>query len=589
MTAISMTAIVGFAALSIDVGMVYNVRTELQRTADAAALAATAVLGDYSEGDPLTDARAKAAQFAALNQVAGSGIDLAQSDVVFGRAFIDEQTGKYVFQETDSSPNAVRVRVRRTSGSPSGALPTSFAKVLGIDSVDVAAQATAVLTPRDISFVLDLSTSHNDDSSLRSYKNIEIGNTEMWRSLWDDQLGNPPLDPVTQQPMGPVLGNMSVWGTATTGPGWDFANDAGLVRLRKGSSWTLQDSFVSATLSARGYGNYTSAERSVINSSADDGTTSYYRRRVLVALGIYRWKSGKAGGQAGGDGDNHIESGEIQVMVPYPNQVSNPVTGHVKVGGSWDEFVDYVRSSSSSMCTYNPSDQYYGDSGLQYRFGLKTWVDYLQEQEYGQTNSPGLANTRQQPWGAVSDAVHQCISIIDGLDSNDQVGLASYATYGYGPSQKPNDMSWLTENVDSILGLVNNLQPGMWTTNTNIAAGIDRGVDVLFDSSLARSNAAKVMLLLTDGIANTTRDGSDWDVDEAKQDTLDAATEAVAQGVRIYTISVGANADQQLMEDVATIGKGEHFHAEGDIAEYTAQLEDIFQKLGGKRPVVLIE
>jgi len=44
-----------------------------------------------------------------------------------------------------------------------------------------------------------------------------------------------------------------------------------------------------------------------------------------------------------------------------------------------------------------------------------------------------------------------------------------------------------------------------------------------------------------------------------------------------------------LMEEIAGVGNGEWFHAEGDIETYRAQLSAIFQSLGGKRATVLIE
>jgi len=587
--AVLIPLLVGMAALAIDVGMLYNARAELQRSADAAALAAASDLGDYSHGDPLVNARNRAAQFTQLNQVMGSGVELEETDVVFGSAAMDLDTGRYTFYETEVFPNAVRVRVRRTENSPSGPIPTIMARIFGNNSANVAAQATAVLVPRDITFVIDLSTSHNDDSSLRNFKIMNIGNTEFWRSLWDPRMEEQSTDPETGQYQGPFLGNMSAWGTAETGPGWDFTSDPGLVRLARGQYSSLSNDFVSQTLSANGYGNYTSAEMSAINSNQYDNDISYYRRRVLVGLGIYRWKSGISGGQSGGNGNSYIGAGEVEEMVPYPGSDMNPETGHKHVGGSWDDFVDYCINSNSSMCRYDPTNQYYGDAGLRYRFGMKTWVDYLQERAYGQNVSPGLANTLQQPWGAVADAVQHCLTVVEDLDSDDRVGLAGYATYGYGPSNRPNDMSWLTDDINHIRGLMDNLQPGMWTTNTNIAAGIDHGVNVLLNSLQARPNASKVMLLLTDGIANTIRNGSSWNVTQAKQDTKDAANDAAMQGIRIYTISVGANADVELMEEVAEIGHGEHFHAAGYIDEYASQLEDIFKKLGGKRPIILIE
>ncbi len=587
--AVAMTTLAGFAALAVDVGLLYRARTELQRTADACALAAAAELTDYTNGDPLQNARLVAADYADLNKVFDQGIYLSLDDVVFGYATQDEVTGKYTFTPTESFPNAVRVIARRTASSQNGPVSLIFANVFGISQSDVAAQATAVLTPRDIALALDTSTSLNDDSSLRSFKNVEIANRNVWETLWDDTLAVQQTG-ATGMPEGPHLGNMDAWGEDVTNPSWDFLNDDGLVYLPRNSDWSLSTAWASQTLQGMGYGQYTTAEIDAINSDAYDSSSTTYEYRVLVALGVYRWKSGKSGGQSGGDGDNKIESGELQLMVSYPSASSNPSTYHKQVGGGWDDFVDYVESSSSSMCQYSPSSQLYGDPALRYRYGLKTWVDYLQEKKYGETTSPGFAGSPQQPIGAILDAVQTSVDIIDDLESDDLVGLSAYATVGYGPDDKPDHMSWLTDDLNLIRARVNMLQPGMWTTNTNVAQGIDEAINVLQNSDDARPNAAKTILLLTDGIANQVRQSPTyWDEDEAAADAKDAAQDARDLGMRIYTVSVGANADQDLMEDIAAIGGGEHYHAEGDIATYTAQLQEIFQKLGGKRPVVLIE
>ena len=167
--------------------------------------------------------------------------------------------------------------------------------------------------------------------------------------------------------------------------------------------------------------------------------------------------------------------------------------------------------------------------------------------------------------------------------------MASYATVGYGPLEKPDNMSWLTDDYDSVSSLIDRLQPGMWTTNTNIAQGIDKCVEVLFDSPAARRNSAKVILLFTDGMANRTRHGAHYDLEQARRDAKQAAYDARKLGVQIYTVSLGVSADKGLMGAIATIGEGEHYHAEGGIVTYQDQLEKIFRKLGGKRPVVLIE
>lgn len=708
--AVSLTVLIGFTALTVDVGHLYNVRAELQRTADAAALAAVTELGGgQSDTVAMQAARQTASAFAASNAVLQQPIALENQDVTFGRAYIATGATKYTFEQTEEFPNAVRVRVRRTADSPNGAVPLFFARVLGIAQSDLTAQATATLVPRDVAFVLDLSGSHNDDSSLRSFKKTEIGNYEVWSNLKDDSnalapktdsvgfhsvvevtdngdgtstvsvqltsdgaegtaalshvtfglpeaawslaqstatsgggypvsTGNDPTTGVAGLKFdgttlgedgtvesdtftfkvpndtlkdlmvvatkagqtadtsvkynlapGPLLGNMNTWGAQTTGPEWSLGSDGGLKKLQKGSGWTLETAFASQTLKMRGYGQYNSAEMSVINSASQDSSTTAYKRRVRVALGLDRWKSGKSGGQAGGNGDNVIDSNEVVSMVAYPNQTVNADSYSKKVGGNWDGYIDYVINSSSSMCVYDPASDMYGDPGLQYQFGLKTWVDYLQEKQLGDSVSPGMAGVPTQPMGAVADSVKEGISFIEELAGDDQVGMASYGTYGYGPMDKPNNMSWLISDFEAVRAKVDKLQAGMWTSYTNISQGIDKGVGVLFDSANARPNAAKVLLLLTDGNANQTRNPVNYDEFQAREDAKAAAQDARNRGVRIYTVSVGASADKDLMQEIAAIGGGSWFHAEGDIETYKAQLRDIFRALGGKRPTVLID
>lgn len=608
-TAVCLTTMVGFAALAIDVGHMYKTRAELQRTADAAALAAAAELGDYTAGNPLERARAVAIEYAARNAVLGEPVVLDGSDVIFGRSYISPSTGKYVFEPTEINPNAIRVRARRTQGSPSGPVPLYLASIFGIPHTNVSAAGTAVLTPRDIALVLDLSASHNDDSSLIHFRLTTLNNRDVWAHLWDSSLLEQPH--AEGLPGGPTIGNMRDWGSAVTGPGWNFASDGGLVRLKRGTAWALSSAWASQTLEEKGFGSYTATEMSVINAANGAGTETTpsnstqranYRRRVRVALGLDRWKSGKPGGQPGGNGDNIIDAGEVAPMIPYPSAASNPVTHCKKVGGNWDGFIDYVSDItkadnitsetglSQRHLQYNPESTYYGHPDLRWRFGLKLFVDYIQDKYTGDSASPGMRGAPEQPMKAVADGVEHALEIIDQLDGNDLVGMAAYGTQGYGPVEKATHLSWLVDDLPGLRAKVAVFQAGMWSPNTNIAQGIDRGVDVLFDSSQARPNAAKIILLLTDGNANQVRsEPTYWDVDRAYQDTLAAARDARDRGVRIYTISVGADSDQTLMEQVAAIGAGEHFHAAGEIAEYQQQLQDIFQNLGGKRPVALIQ
>ncbi len=571
----------------------YNVKADLQRTADAAALAAAQELGVAGDGLATQRAFTVAQDFAERNPTLIGDVQLASSDVSFGSAWIDPATGRYVFEQGTEFPNAIRVEARRTENAPSGPVPLMFAQVFGIRSTNIAARATAILTPRDIVFVLDLSSSHNDDSSLRSYRNIEIDNRPVWEKLFDQTVREQPLEDGFAS--GPVFGNMNDWGMASTGPDWQYASDPGLTYLPRNKKWGLTSEWASQTLVSNGHSSYTASEMVAINASSYDADVASYRRRVLVGLGIYRWKSGLAGGQPGGNGDSRIDASEVQTMVPWPSSTTNPATACKKVGGSWTEFVDYVASSASSMCRYDPDSQLYGNPNLRYRYGLKTWVDFLQEKENTDSQSPGLAGTPQQPMQAVADGVLESLNIIEDLDSSDLVGLASYATYGYGPAEKPGQMAWLTDDLASLRSNVAMLHPGMWTSTTNIAQGIDKGVEVLLNSPRARPNAAKIMILLTDGKANQTRANPTQYYDELctscppREDARDAAGDARRQGIRIYTVSVGANADIPLMQAIAEIGSGRHSHAQGSIESYRQQLQEIFRDLGNRRPVVLIQ
>jgi len=129
--------IVGFAALTVDVGYLYNVKTELQNSADAGAMAAAAQLAqpDLFVGTPSGVAQ----QYANLNSPDHGNV-VAASDVHVG--FWDSATG--TFTEGGLPANAVRVIARRSeaNGNPVGLL---FAAALGRTYTDVAAAATAAV------------------------------------------------------------------------------------------------------------------------------------------------------------------------------------------------------------------------------------------------------------------------------------------------------------------------------------------------------------------------------------------------------------------------------------------------------------
>lgn len=133
LAALGAPVLAGFAALAVDAGYAYMVRTELQSAADAAAPAASMRLPDTAAA--LAEARAIAAQNL---PPAKHGEVLRDADFLVGTWDPNSRT----FTPGGSSPNAVRVTLRRAraNGNP---LPTFLAGVLGTDFFDLAAKATA--------------------------------------------------------------------------------------------------------------------------------------------------------------------------------------------------------------------------------------------------------------------------------------------------------------------------------------------------------------------------------------------------------------------------------------------------------------
>lgn len=131
MVTLSMTALLSIVALAVDVGMLFDVRTEAQRTADAAALAGAGTFvmkGDLSAADE-DIARAEAIEIGELNLVYGDSAEILPEDV-----------------EVDLEQGRVTVTVRRI-GDRGNAIPTWFANVFGTGQADVAARATAQVDP----------------------------------------------------------------------------------------------------------------------------------------------------------------------------------------------------------------------------------------------------------------------------------------------------------------------------------------------------------------------------------------------------------------------------------------------------------
>ncbi len=605
----TLTAMLGFAALSIDLGYLYLVRAELQVSADAAALAAAAELATF-DNQRLTRAEEYAAEYAAKNKVANAAPALeTNTDVIFGQALLDPVTGRYSFDPDSKVKDAVRVQVRKTADSPNGAVALFFANIWGKSQKDMSAQATAILTPRDIAVVADLSASHNDDSELGHINQTAINLYDVWTALpmpkGNNGVGNgidpPPPgnpavndgegtepgdpgnaggndDPGADPTKGPIWGNMKDFGTTikvgaayVLDSTYDPTTDPGLIYLPRYQNWSNTD----LANYLRGE-DYNEDEVAAIMSSANDSDSTAWKARVGVSLGLMRWRSGK-----GPDGNGKLAKWELEGLDPgngndwvgWSSEVETTVL-YPYPGGSWSEYFDYTQNSWSQMVSQ-------GNAAFRQRFGVKTFLNFLLENRRCYDECPDLYLTPCQPMQAVKESVTHMVQVIEDLETDDQLSLEIYGE----TARHEIDLTQLFYTVSERLSA---MQAGHYDCWTNMGGGIQRAIEEL-SSDRARCAATKVMILLTDGRANVDQYGNTGDYTTGPQYALAKAQEASELGIRIYTVSVGSGADTDLMAQIAEIGHGTHFHAEGSIEDYSAQLEAIFATLGGKRPVMLID
>ena len=152
----SITVLLSIAALTIDVGYLYNTRADLQRAVDAAALAGASGLSISAN-----EVRIRARAYAAINRAAGTPVLLGRTDIEVGRW--DRQTRSLVplGLGDQSLPDACRVTAKRTTrtGNP---VNLFFAHLFGKATANVSAVATAQFGTAqtwDVMIVQDNSTS----------------------------------------------------------------------------------------------------------------------------------------------------------------------------------------------------------------------------------------------------------------------------------------------------------------------------------------------------------------------------------------------------------------------------------------------
>jgi len=126
-TIISMFALVGITSLAVDLGRLQEAKTELERSADAAARAAA-----YDVLTSTSQALADAQTYASYNTVDGTPLTLLSSDIVFGKWSPATQT----LVTSSAAPDSVQVTAVR-SYARGTSIPLIIGQIIGLDHCDL--------------------------------------------------------------------------------------------------------------------------------------------------------------------------------------------------------------------------------------------------------------------------------------------------------------------------------------------------------------------------------------------------------------------------------------------------------------------
>lgn len=558
LSAVLMVVLLGFVAMTVDVGFIQLTRTQLQAAADASALSGAMELSAVETPAIVRqNARNAAVETAAMYRAGNqSSVTIDPiADITFGKLVWNSTSQSYTIQwgEDQIPYNVIKVRALRTIGANGdNRLPLFFAPAIGSRTADVGAEAIATFQPRDIMIVLDFSASMNDDSCFGAIS--KLGRTYIesnLQTMWT-QLGSPVYGNLTFAPKYATLRGRPASGTI---PHIDVTYKRTSVVVT--SSLALSQ----VKLQFSNGSTQTFLVSGGVLTGTYSGTGSNAGKDIVTA-----WvKSGTNGSLSLGNNGEQFDftlaniKTALGLTTPYPYP-----------GGSWDEYILEVQKSYNNIKAAGYRDMY----------GYMTWLEYLQTRRYSASDTPDLWKTSEQPVGSMKDAVGLFMDYLVEMEAEDQVGLAIYTHTNTAGAILEHGLS---RNLNQIKTTTQQRQAGHYKATTNISAGMKIARTELVQR--ARPRAARLMVLMTDGEANEP-----GGISTAKAAVIAEAQAALAEKIKILTISLGAGADTSLMQQVADITGGVHFNVPGgsSITDVQAQLEKVFREIANSRTLKLI-
>jgi hypothetical protein len=592
-TALLLVVLLGMVAFAVDIGYILLVKNHLQVAADAAAHAG---VNDLGKGNDAAVATAKAVAQANIAGGRNDWVVLQNQDVTVGRWDSSTKT----FTPNSPASNAVKVVAVRDP------LNLFFAPVLGVSSVRVEAQAIAMINPRDIAFVIDLSGSMNNDTEVWATASINgafpgyptIGSDLMVSLFQDFNFGTYP---------GTVkhIGEGSIPSSQLTTNAYNYlANTYLYNNLSVASQYRTLSGDNSATRKTKTYKWIIDYQLASIMPNAkptpSSGTNlSYYTDYLdFVISGGSNPPPNQNSFQMSGAGNPYTDA--------WPNLTSASYSAYLnKVG-----YLTYVQfmmdygwnKKAAGNTTYVPLSHLSTDCPLRFE---------------GDTSSPGYGFSfppREQPTHAVRLAIMAAVNRVAELNANttdlqkDHVCVITFDTVSGTAVKYP--LSASACDYNAVKGSVCNLQAvGDDQLSTATETGLSLAKSHLDPSqnSNARSFSTKVVIFLSDGIPNVKQSGNttisnyaathpgEWFTSGSYMYERNAAlmqsSMMTGLGWKVYAVGVGLAADRDFMDRMARMagtakpdpnnpsGPKISPYAEGNPADYQQRLTNIFNEI----------
>lgn len=603
-----MVVIFGFAAFAIDIGHMALTKDELQTAADAAALAG-AMQMKYGPAA----VRAAANDIATRNFLGKNAVALPDSQIQLG--LYDMTTRTFVVNET--SANSVRV-LTKIVGSP-----LFFAPVLGNKTFDSTAEAIAIINPRDISFVIDLSGSMNDDTepcwatetinaeyASQGYSNL--GNTLMQNVYTDFGFGT---YPGAQQSIGSTLGvtnNSSAYFNMqknTTGSVLTTTSIPTAYRI-------LSTDTTTAARKTKVYKWIIDKQLAVLMPNAKpfpDSTNATSLAYWTSYLDYVIWPSTQSGtAYPPSQNSNQITGLNNPNTAGYSNIASNLPDKYMNIVG-YQTYVQFLmdngRDRTPTVATATSADLTLTKTQLSLK--NTAWVPQVVE---ATTAGNFTFPPREQPMHAVRRAVIAALKVVEdqntGLapDWSDYVSIVTFdANDAY---HSPTLERSLTRDYRAAMTATTKLQVvGDHISSTATENGVilaRNHLKVASAGGSGRTYTNKVIILLTDGVPNlnssssstvssyiTAHPSSNYYSTSSSGNlpynsvVMQAALSKV-DSLQIFPVGVGLGCDYGFMDRVAkengTAENGQAPRGSGNPAQYEQTLINMFQEIikGGR-------